>query len=258
MRYAAIARSFAWACSGVLLAMLAGCASASPQVSETARAPTVMVLGANGKLGSETVKALLRRGYTVSAFVRPTSDRKRLEGLNLAYVEGDLTNDSDVKRAFAERTYEAVIDCAARREGSDPFYDAIMKSVVRWGKASGLKQIILHSSVGVGESAEIPEVADMIATLKGEKRRAYESTFAEKAAAERILEKSGLEYTVIRNWLLMFEGTPATGRGRLTENLRELGRITRPDLAELAVNCIANVECKNKRFNALDDSITPH
>jgi len=208
-------------------------------------------------LGAETVKALLQRGYAVTAFVRPTSDLKRLDGLGIAYFVGDLTRDEDVRRAFSGRAYHTVIDCSARRGTTDPFYDASMRSILRWGRAAGLEHVILHSSVGVGESREIAEVAAAFETLQGEKRRIYESTMTEKRTAEELLKDSGLKYTIIRNWALMFEGTAATGMARLTEDLRALGRITRPDLAALGADCVNNPACAGRTFNALDDSITP-
>lgn len=41
----------------------------------------VLVTGANGHLGANTIRALLDRGYEVVAFVRPNADLRGLEGL---------------------------------------------------------------------------------------------------------------------------------------------------------------------------------
>lgn len=232
-----------------------GCASSRVDAPAPAESqPRVLVLGATGKLGSDTVKVLLERGYAVTAFVRPSSDRARLQGLDVSYAVGDLTQDADIESAFSKQKYRAVIDCSARRSSDGSFYDVLMRSVVRWGKPAGLQQIVLHSSVGVGESGEIPEVAAAFGTLQGEKKRFYDTAMAEKERAEKILRDGDVKFTIIRNWALMFEGTPATGRGRLTEDLQALGRITRPDLARLAVDCIGNEACFDKTFNALDDA----
>lgn len=241
----------------VLTGMFAGGCAGTGVVPEPQAQQHVLVLGATGKLGSDTVKALLARGHAVTAFVRPSSDRRRLEGLDVSYVIGDLTRDADVKEAFNGRAYQVVIDCSARRDSTGSFYDASMRSVVRWGRPQGVQQIILHSSVGVGESGEIAEVARSFSTLQGERKRIYDSTMTEKNAAERVLKDSGLKFTIIRNWLLLLEGAAATGKGRLTEDLQALGRITRPDLAQLGVGCVGNEACFDRTFNALDDSITP-
>ena len=43
----------------------------------------VLVFGGTGQLGSAVVRELVAAGYPVTVFVRPSSDRSRLEGLKL-------------------------------------------------------------------------------------------------------------------------------------------------------------------------------
>jgi dihydroflavonol-4-reductase len=62
---------------------------------------TVLVTGANGFLGSAVVRALLAEGQPVRAFVRPGSDRRNLDGLDVEIVTGDLTDRGSVRRAMA-------------------------------------------------------------------------------------------------------------------------------------------------------------
>ena len=71
----------------------------------------ILVTGADGLLGSNLVRELLRRGHTVRAFVQPGRQQKTLEGLNLEKFPGDLLNPEDVIKS-AEGC-EAVIHCAA-------------------------------------------------------------------------------------------------------------------------------------------------
>lgn len=49
-----------------------------------------LVTGANGLIGANLVRELLRAGYLVRAFVRPTSDLTSLEGLDAELVRGDV------------------------------------------------------------------------------------------------------------------------------------------------------------------------
>ena len=60
---------------------------------------TTLVTGGNGFVGSALVRVLLGQGHQVRALVRPGSDRRNLERLDIDLVEGDLTDVASLKRA---------------------------------------------------------------------------------------------------------------------------------------------------------------
>src|SRR5690348_3684156 len=60
----------------------------------------VLVTGATGFLGSRVAGRLLDRGDEVRALVRSTSDRGRLAGLDIEYVDGDVTDRASVAAAL--------------------------------------------------------------------------------------------------------------------------------------------------------------
>jgi dihydroflavonol-4-reductase len=62
---------------------------------------TTLVTGGTGFLGSAVVRALLASGEEVRALVRPSSDLRNLEGLDLERVVGDLREPDSLKRALA-------------------------------------------------------------------------------------------------------------------------------------------------------------
>lgn len=217
-----------------------------------AQADNVMVFGATGQLGAPHVRMLIARGDTPIAFVRPTSNRKRLEGLDVTYAIGDLMDAASVLNAMQAHKPKVVIDTSARRGGmmtrDQPFYGQAMKNIVEAAKATGVEQIIIHSSVGVRGSA-----AKLLQEQFG-----YDTespNIRDKGEAEITLEQSGINYTIIRNGLLEFEPAAPTGRAYLTDDMDAFGRITRTDLAELSVDCIDNSDCLNKIYHAQDDSL---
>lgn len=59
----------------------------------------ILVTGANGHLGVNTVRALLNKGHKVTAFVRKTSNLSGLKGLPLAYKYGDIQDVAALKEA---------------------------------------------------------------------------------------------------------------------------------------------------------------
>lgn len=224
------------------LAMLAG----------SAWAEGVLVFGGTGQLGAPHVRMLLERGETVTVFHRPTSSFKRLEGLEFNRVEGDLMDAASVLAAMENTQPRIVIDTSARRgdrlRKGEPFYAQAMRNIVAAAQATGVEQIIIHSSVGVRGSA---------AYLKKVYGYATDSAnLLDKADAEVVLENSGVNYTIVRNGLLEHEPAPATGRGRLTEDENTFGRITRTDLARITLTCMDNEECFGKIYHAQDDGLT--
>ncbi len=58
----------------------------------------VLVLGGTGQLGSEIAKDLVGAGEDVTVLARPTSNRARLEGVDVTYVIGDMLADADMER----------------------------------------------------------------------------------------------------------------------------------------------------------------
>ncbi len=206
---------------------------------------TVLVFGANGQLGSDVVRALIAAGKSVTVFVRPSADMKRLEGLKFATLKGDVLMDADVEAAFKATKFSAAIDALARSESGADFYVTSQQNIVKWAKATGVGQVILHSSVGAGKSRAIyPEA--MWPRMK--------DVLLAKEQGENILIKSGVGYTIIRNAQLMPYGTPASGKAKLYEGENKFGAITREDLAQLTVGCIGSATCANKVLHAVDET----
>jgi dihydroflavonol-4-reductase len=61
---------------------------------------TVLVTGSNGFIGSHLAAELVRRGFSVRAFHRKTSDTSMLNGLDVEHVHGDLLDSSSLRNAM--------------------------------------------------------------------------------------------------------------------------------------------------------------
>ncbi len=71
----------------------------------------ILVTGADGLLGSNTVRALLDKKHEIRIFVQPGRQQKTLEGLALERFEGDLLDQSEVIKAA--QGCDAIIHIAA-------------------------------------------------------------------------------------------------------------------------------------------------
>lgn len=203
-----------------------------------------LVFGGTGRLGAPIVHLLVEKGYPVTVFARPTSNRERLEDLDVSYVTGDLTEADSVVAALAGRSFGFIVDASARGRNRDPFYADAMRNILAAVADSGVRQFILHGSVGAGDNIlKFPDIRF------GRMRVALQA----KGEAEDLLKASGIPYTIIRNGRIEPDGTPATGSARLSEDDTQLSSVTRPDLAALTMQCLANPDCIGKTFHAVDD-----
>ena len=206
----------------------------------------VLVFGGTGQLGSAVVRELVAAGHPVTVFVRPASDRSRLEGLKLDYVSGDILDAAQVKAAFAGRDIRTVVDATARGDADDEFYPTAMANIIAGAKGGDVQQIILHGSVGAGKNIEQFPQANF-----GRMR----STLAAKGRAEQLLIDSGIGYTIIRNGILLSADLPPTRTARLRTDQRLMRKVTRADLGLLTVKCVGNPDYMNGIWHAVDDSL---
>lgn len=206
----------------------------------------VLVFGGTGRLGAPIVQLLVEAGYPVTVFARSSSDRSLLAGLDVTFAIGDLMDADSVDQAVMGKQFRFVIDATARDSSHNSFYDTAMQNILHAVAASQVHQFILHGSVGAGDNMQ------NFPNFGFERMR---DLMLAKGRAEALLRSSGLGYTIIRNGMVMRDGTPATGNARLTEDDRVLGSVTRLDLAALTLQCLDKKKCMNKVFHAVDDSI---
>lgn len=206
----------------------------------------VLVFGGTGQLGLEIVKALTAKGEDVTVFTRPQSDRTSLGSMNVSFVVGDVLNADDVSSAFQSGSFRVAIDALARDSNDDAdFYIESMAHISRAAKETGVRQVILHGSVGAGLSH----------LSERDSEEDFGPLMVAKGLGERYLIESGVPYTIIRNWALLPTPAKESGQAFMTEDQSARGLITRDALARFTIECLDQAQCINKIFHTVDDAV---
>src|SRR5690606_31008615 len=121
----------------------------------------VLVAGATGNLGSKIVQELLQRGVEVTAMVRATSNRSRLEELGVKhYVIGDMLDKDSLKKALSPSYhFDAIIASAAgyTKPTNKSQTDTIgYQNLVDATKEAGIPRFVLISILESDKAARVP------------------------------------------------------------------------------------------------------
>ena len=194
----------------------------------------VLIIGASKGIGLETTVQALDAGHNVRAFARSAATIG-LSNSRLEKVRGDALKAEDVATALTG------MDVLIQTLGvglSDLFrpvhlFSDATRVLVPAMKARGVKRLISVTGFGAGDSrASISWIQRLpFQIVFG---RAYE----DKSLQERLIEESGLDWTVARPGVLT--GGPRTGRFKILSesSLWRNGIISRSDVAEFLVRQI--------------------
>jgi len=152
---------------------------------------TVLVTGANGFVGAAVVRALLSAGERVRVLVRPGSNRRSLEGLEIDSVDGDIRSIETLDAAMmsCRFVFHAAADYRLWVPNPEPMYATNVQgsvNVIEAAARAGVEKLVYTSSVatlgsnadGTPADEETPaSLADMIGHYKRSKYLAEEAVY---------------------------------------------------------------------------------
>jgi len=194
----------------------------------------LVVLGATGSTGLEIVRQAMQRSHSVTAFVRsperlkPLSDRiiiKQGNLLDAAELEHVIQGHDAVLSAFGPRVPISKTDANLLRQ----FAVALTSAMPR----AGVRRVVVESVAFLFKDAIIPP-----AYLLG--RLFFPGVVRDASAMEKVLEKSGLEWTIARPPKLTPK--PYTGKYRVREgHLPPFGfSVSYADVADFMIKVVEN------------------
>jgi dihydroflavonol-4-reductase len=133
-----------------------------------------LVTGGTGFVGSAVVRVLLRDGFRVSCLMRPTSDLRNLEGLDVRLVEGDLRDRDSLQKALegCQQLYHVAAYYSTRPEDADKMMTINFggsRNLLELAVERGLERIVHTSTIGtVGrpDGPRLPTEEDLYANYE--------------------------------------------------------------------------------------------
>ena len=201
-----------------VLGALAGAAAFAQQPVRAQSTGGVLVIGATGRFGSRFIAQLPESAGPVTAFVRPTSNRARLDGQNVNYAVGDVWDADSVAAAMRSARPRVVVISVQSRPGQRPMpYVGAAQNVVKAARDLDIdvQQIFWIGQAGSSKDGVIPGIPAINYDL-------FTEELEELGKGEKILIESGLPYTILRVGAIISDGVrgvhPPTGQGRLVED----------------------------------------
>lgn len=194
----------------------------------------VLVIGASGGIGRETLSAALDAGHRVRAFSRSANEID-LENSYLEKHSGDAMNEAGIDAALDG------IDVVVQTLGIGA--DELFKSVNLFSESTriliaamqrrNVRRLIVVTGFGAGDSREAIGCLQRI-PFRLFLGRAYD----DKDVQERLIKESGLDWTIVRPGILT-KGA-RTGRYRVLVEPSQWrnGVISRADVADFIVRSI--------------------
>lgn len=196
----------------------------------------VFVIGANGQIGKQLVERLHEEGkHQVTAMVRKQEQLDDFTSKGYQAVLGDLEGDvSSLEQAMSG------MDVVVFAAGS--------------GGSTGADKTLLIDLDGAAKSIEAAQKENikqfiMLSALKAEDRSAWPEEmkpyYVAKHHADRLLESSGLTYTIVRPGAL----TDDAGTGNVKIGDIDTGEVPRADVAAFLAHVIGHDNAKNKAID---------
>ncbi|WP_337020127.1 SDR family oxidoreductase [Oceanobacillus massiliensis] len=205
----------------------------------------VLVIGANGQIGKRIVHLLQDSDqHTVRAMVRKEEQQQAFSASGVEAVLANLEGSvEEIKEAV--KGMDAVIFTA----GS--------------GGSTGSDKTLLIDLDGAVKAMEAAEEAGanrfvIVSAFQAHHRESWDDSpikpyMVAKHYADRMLESSNLNYTIVRPGGLLNE--PATGKVKAAENL-ERGSIPREDVAQVVVDSLTAESTYRKGFDLITGDVS--
>ena len=185
----------------------------------------IALFGATGGTGSQVLEQALAAGHSVKALVRDPA--KLTARPDLTLVTGDVLDQQATTRCI--QNTDAVICVLGSHGRRAPVEAKGTECILSAMQTAGVRRLIAVTSLGVGDSrSQINPLFRFFMDLT------LKSIMAAKAEQERLIQASGLDWTIVRPAGLT--NGPRTGTYRYgTDPSLKAGQVSRADVADFVL-----------------------
>lgn len=215
----------------------------------------ILVTGSTGGTGASVVQQLADMGLEVRALTRDAKKAKSVLPPSATVAEGDLFSYTDTSRAV--EGCDAIVICSGPTSRMDPLspfkvdFQGV-ENIVAAAKASGVKKIVLVSSIGADDPFFPLNIFGAVLVMK--------------KLGELCVQRSNIDYTILRPGGLLNQerngagpSNPVVGSAN-TFGLppRKLpGSILRSKVAEACIAALVEPEASNKVIEVISQKDAP-
>lgn len=198
----------------------------------------ILIIGASGGIGLECTRQALAAGHVVRAFSRAAQDIA-IDNPRLTKINGDATNPGDcagaVHGADAVAVTLGVAFDSRMLLGPVTLFSRATKALLPAMDAAGVKRLIAVTGFGAGESRQAISLFQRLPF-----RLVFGRAYDDKSRQERLIKKSGLDWTIVRPGVLT-NGDRSDGYKVLVDRQSwRNGLIARADVAHFIISQISD------------------
>jgi uncharacterized protein YbjT (DUF2867 family) len=196
----------------------------------------IIVVGASSGTGRQVVEQGIARGHEVVAV-----SRRGTSFAGATNVSGDATEAAVVESAVGPGA-DAVVLAIGGAAGTDTNRTAVTKAVLSALPAAEVGRIVVHSSLGVGDSMRFLPLPAQLFT-----KSVLKKAIADHAGQEELVRSSGLGWTIVRPGGLTDK--PATGHTvALEEPAKFATVIPRADVAAFILDVVESPDTLGRTY----------
>jgi putative NADH-flavin reductase len=199
----------------------------------------IIVFGATGPTGRALVKQAIEQGLELTLIVRNLSSYPTSHP-NLHVVKGDALERASFEKEMTGK--DAVISCLGSGGKTKPtqIYSRGIENIISAMEASRVRRLTCISAMGLSINDKMSLVGKLLTKFVAQ--TVYKEPYKDMRLMEKILEKTNLDWTIIKPPMLTNKAKSGMYRVGINDHISRPLSISRADLAHYMLKSISDAK----------------